>query len=78
MHQDIHTGCNLSPHGCHWQVHRALEHHDLEAADHIPRPIRMSRRHGAVVPCIHRLEHVDSLLTAYLAYNDPIRSHAER
>src|SRR5579885_1535256 len=54
------------------------QHHVLDPAQSVARRVRVDRRHGAVVPGVNGLQHVEGLGTADLADDDAVGPHAQR
>ena len=77
LDNDVNGACELSPHGRYGEVHTSHQHHGLQPEQGVPRAVGMPGGHGAVVSCIHCLDHIDSLGASDLSDNDAVRPHSQ-
>ena len=69
MDNHIHRRSDLLPDGLQRQAGGSLEHHGLQAAEHVVGGVGVSGGQGAVMPRVHGLEHVQRLLAAHLPHD---------
>src|SRR5271166_2162373 len=60
------------------QVEISHYHHVFQAVERVARRVGVNRRHRAVMPGVHRLEHVECLGAPHLADDNAVRPHAQR
>src|SRR6187455_1715670 len=77
VHDEIDRRGDLLADGPQRQVDAGHEDHRLEAGQHVPRRVRVARRHRAVVTGVHRLEHVERLARPAFPDDDAIGPHAQ-
>ena len=59
------------------QIDGGSDHH-LQPQLNIARVIRMNRREGTLMACVHRLQHVESFCAPTFTDNDAVGPHAKR
>ncbi len=78
LHDDAHGRGDLTPDARNRHRHAGHADHLLEALDGVARGVGVHGGHGALVAGVHGLEHIEGLVTAALADDDPIGPHAQR
>src|SRR3954463_2680448 len=78
LDDDVDGGGNLLADGAQRQVHAGHEHQRLEAGDGVPGRVRVHRGQRAVVPGVHRLQHVQALAATALPDHDAVGPHPQR
>src|ERR1700731_3494055 len=61
VHKKVERATELLPDGTDRKVEAGHQHHGLHAGERIPRAVGVDRAHRAVVPGVHRLQHVQRL-----------------
>ena len=79
LHLDdqVDGGRYLFPDCARRQFDAGHHHHRLQAGKAVPWCVRVDCRQGTVMPCIHRLQHIQCFPAAYLPDNDAIRAHPQ-
>ena len=77
VHDEVDRRGDLLADHAEGEVDVAHEHHRLEPAEGLDRPVGVARGQRALVPGVHRLQHVERLAGADLADDDAIGPHAQ-
>src|SRR3990172_5990346 len=75
LDHDVQGGAHLFPDRPCGKVISRHQDHRLEARQGVTRGIRVDGRYGAVVPRVHRLQHVQRLASPNLPDDDPVGPH---
>ena len=76
MDDQIDCRGDLLTHNRNRQINARHQHHHFKARQRIARGIGMDRRERTLMPCVHRLEHVECLAATTLTDNDSVGTHA--
>ena len=77
MHDHVDGTHDLRPDRPHRQVEAGHEHQRLDPRQGVARLVGVERGHGAVVPSVHGLQHVERFWAPDLADYEPVRPHAQ-
>jgi hypothetical protein len=77
LHNDIQGSDDLSSNRPRRQIYLSHLHHVFDTGQGVASAVSMHRGDRAVMAGVHRLQHVKCFSAAHLAYDDPIRTHAQ-
>ena len=78
MHDHVDGADDLRSDRPHRQVEAGHEHQRLDPRQRVAWLVGMKRRHRAVVPGVHGLQHVERFSAPDLADDEPVGPHAQR
>src|SRR5256885_13899243 len=78
MDDDVERAGYLSPNRFRHEVVAGHHHEGFDAGKGIARSVGVDRRHGTVMPRVHRLQHVEGFGAPDLADDQTVRPHTER
>ncbi|MNC48736.1 hypothetical protein D3C75_978690 [compost metagenome] len=76
MHKDIDRRADLLPDYGYREISCA-KHHRLQAADHIPRAVRVPCGQASRMAGVHRLQHIQAFGSPDLTDHDTVRPHPQ-
>ena len=77
MYNNIHSRGDLVANSRQRKIH-SHQDHIFQSCQHIRGTVGMPGGHTPIMAGVHALQHIDSLRSPDLSYNDPVRPHPQR